>query len=221
MDTNEATLQPIDPTVVVEPKVLYVGTPVVLISTLNEDGTPNLAPMSSAWWLGRSCLLGLGSSSRTTANLRERREAVLNLPDATGAAAVDRLATSTGTPVVPDHKRGRGYTHEADKFGQAGLTPVPSEVVGPPRVAECPIQLEATVTRLHPVGPGDGASLTAIEVEVVRTHVDRSLMLDDQHIDPEGWDPLLMKFCHYYGRASNLRPSRLADAWGIPPVGSG
>jgi len=31
-------------------KVLYFGTPVVLISSRNEDGCANLAPMSSAFW---------------------------------------------------------------------------------------------------------------------------------------------------------------------------
>ena len=36
----------------IEPTILYFRTPVALISTLNEDGTPNIAPMSSAWWLG-------------------------------------------------------------------------------------------------------------------------------------------------------------------------
>lgn len=33
----------------IEPTTLYFGTPVALISTLNPDGSPNLAPMSSAW----------------------------------------------------------------------------------------------------------------------------------------------------------------------------
>jgi flavin reductase (DIM6/NTAB) family NADH-FMN oxidoreductase RutF len=33
---------------IAEPAILYFGTPVVLIGTSNEDGTPNLAPMSSA-----------------------------------------------------------------------------------------------------------------------------------------------------------------------------
>ena len=36
----------------IEPAILYFGTPVVLVSTLNEDGSANLAPMSSAFWLG-------------------------------------------------------------------------------------------------------------------------------------------------------------------------
>jgi flavin reductase (DIM6/NTAB) family NADH-FMN oxidoreductase RutF len=36
------------PHVTIEPSILYLGTPVVLISTLNEDGGANIAPMSSA-----------------------------------------------------------------------------------------------------------------------------------------------------------------------------
>lgn len=34
----------------IEPAILYFGTPVVLIGSTNEDGSFNLAPMSSAWW---------------------------------------------------------------------------------------------------------------------------------------------------------------------------
>ncbi|MEA2222773.1 MAG: hypothetical protein QOH83_1149 [Solirubrobacteraceae bacterium] len=48
---------------ITDPPILYFGTPVVLISTENEDGSPNLAPMSSAWWLGRRCMLGLAVAS--------------------------------------------------------------------------------------------------------------------------------------------------------------
>jgi flavin reductase (DIM6/NTAB) family NADH-FMN oxidoreductase RutF len=43
-----------------EPGILYFGTPVVPISTTDEDRSYNLAPMSSAFWLGWRCLLGLG-----------------------------------------------------------------------------------------------------------------------------------------------------------------
>ena len=42
------------------PPILYFGTPVVVVSSLNEDGTTNLAPISSAWWLGWTCVLGFG-----------------------------------------------------------------------------------------------------------------------------------------------------------------
>jgi len=45
------------------PAIHYWGTPVVLISTLNEEGSVNVAPISSAWWLGWSCMLGFDASS--------------------------------------------------------------------------------------------------------------------------------------------------------------
>jgi flavin reductase (DIM6/NTAB) family NADH-FMN oxidoreductase RutF len=63
-----------------ETAILYFGTPVVLISSLNEDGSYNLAPMSSAFWLGWRCILGLSSVSKTPQNMRRTRECVLNLP---------------------------------------------------------------------------------------------------------------------------------------------
>ena len=65
--------------VISEPNILYLGTPVVLISTTNEDGSYNLAPMSSAFWLGWRCLLGLAAASKTTENITRTGECVLNL----------------------------------------------------------------------------------------------------------------------------------------------
>ena len=63
----------------VEPSILYFGTPVVLVTTLNEEGTPNIAPMSSAWWPGWNCVLGFGARSKTPQNLARTGECVLNL----------------------------------------------------------------------------------------------------------------------------------------------
>ena len=76
---------------VIEPAVLYFGTPVVLAGTTNEDGSPNLAPISCVWWLGWSSVLGLDISSKTTKNLEREKECVLNLPLAQLVGAVDRL----------------------------------------------------------------------------------------------------------------------------------
>src|SRR5437870_10255182 len=101
----------------IEPTILYFGTPVALISSTNEDGTANLAPMSSAWWLGWSCMLGLDATSQTVANLRRTGECVLNLPAAPMAAQVDRLARTTGSRHVPFHKQAMGYDFVPDKFG--------------------------------------------------------------------------------------------------------
>ncbi|MFB9239114.1 flavin reductase family protein [Plantactinospora siamensis] len=196
-------------------KVLYFGTPVVLVSTRNENGTPNLAPMSSAWWLGQSAMLGLGNSGQTTANLRRERECVLNLAPSTLVDAVDRLALTTGTPVVPPGKRRQGYRYEPDKFAVARLTEQPSELVAPPRVAECPIQLECRVAATHPFGGAENA--TAFEVAVLRAHVEEELVIPGtRHVDPVGWDPLIMKFCEFFGGGRNVHPSRLAEGWEMP-----
>ncbi|MEU6172449.1 flavin reductase family protein [Streptantibioticus parmotrematis] len=199
-------------------KVLYFGTPVVLISTRNEDGTANLAPMSSAWWLGPYAMLGMGSASRTTHNLLREGECVLNLPSAAMADAVDRIALTTGEPEFSDRKRAQGYRFEPDKFGTAGLTEQPSELVSPPRALECPIQMEGRLVASHPVA-GPEVNATAFQVEVVRTHVEEELIVPDtHHVDPVAWDPLIMKFCEFFGAGLNVRPSRLAGGWRMPPL---
>jgi flavin reductase (DIM6/NTAB) family NADH-FMN oxidoreductase RutF len=193
-----------------DPAILYFGTPVVLISTLNLDGTPNLAPMSSAWWLGHHAMLGLAGSSRTTENLRRTGECVLNLPDASMVDHVDRIARTTGSHPVPEGKLARGYRHVADKFSCAGLTAIPSELVAPPRVAECPVQLEATVVETHPFNGGQFAFETAIE----RIHADDEILIDNEpdRVDPDAWRPLIMSFQRFYGLSDEQAgPSRLAE----------
>ena len=65
MDTKISTPHAVE----LSPRILYMGTPVVLVSTMNEEGTPNLAPMSSAWALGWTMMLGLGRTGQTLANL--------------------------------------------------------------------------------------------------------------------------------------------------------
>ena len=95
----------IDRHVTIEPSILYLGTPVVLISTQNGDGTANLAPMSSAWWLGWRCMLGLQTASQTPQNMIRTGQCVLNLPTVGQADAVNRLARLTGTKEIPELNR--------------------------------------------------------------------------------------------------------------------
>ncbi|HXT22237.1 MAG TPA: flavin reductase, partial [Thermoanaerobaculia bacterium] len=116
----------------IEPAILYFGTPVVLVTSENEDGSTNVAPMSSAWWLGWSCMLGFGARSKTPANILRTGECVLNLPSVDQVDAVDRLARTTGSNPVPPHKVAMGYRYEPDKLGAGGLTAMPSDLVAPP-----------------------------------------------------------------------------------------
>jgi flavin reductase (DIM6/NTAB) family NADH-FMN oxidoreductase RutF len=201
----------------IEPAILYFGTPVVLIGTSNEDGTFNLSPMSSAWWLGWRCMLGLGSSSKTTENLIRTGECVLNLPSAELVDAVDRLARTTGSDPVPAGKTMRGYRHEKHKFALSGLTAMSGDTVAAPRALECPVQIEAKLAYSHGIAQDDAAwrsKLTAIEVRVTRVHVHPCIVMEGEpnRIDPDKWRPLIMSFQQFYGLAPDkLQRSELGQ----------
>jgi len=210
---------PSDPTshLSAEPAILYFGTPVVLISSLNEDGSANLAPMSSAFWLGWRCVIGLATGSKTTANLKRTGEGVLNLPSVAEAAAVDRLALTTGSDPVPKNKLARGYRFEKRKFESAGLTPAPAETVAPPRVRECPVQLEAVVEHWRDLATDNErvrGRTVVFELRIQRVHLARSILRDGERnrIDPDKWRPLIMSFQKFYGLADGpVHPSTLAQ----------
>jgi flavin reductase (DIM6/NTAB) family NADH-FMN oxidoreductase RutF len=197
----------------IDPTILYFGTPVALISTLNPDGSPNLAPMSSVWWLGWSCMLGLGQMGQTSDNLIRTRECVINLPSEDLVTHVDRLALTTGKNPVPEKKRDWGYRYEPSKFDIAGFTSMDSESVAPPRVQECPVQMEGIVHDVRPFGKN--VSANAFEVHIVKLHVDETMLMGDAlrpHIDPERWRPLIMSFCRFFGLDREVHPSRLAQS---------
>lgn len=185
-----------------EPPILYLGTPVVLVGTCNEDGSPNLAPMSSAFWLGWRCMLGLGSASQTAANLRRTGECTLNLPSASQAAMVDRLALTTGRRDVPPYKAQRGYRYVADKFARSGYEAVASETVAPSRAGQCPVQMEAVLAGTHAAAQDDEAQrgkILVFEVRIQRVWLDESITMGPDRVDPDKWRPLIMSFQKFYG----------------------
>ena len=197
------------------PSILYFGTPVVLISTVNEDGSFNLAPISSVFWLGYRCMIGIAAGSKTTENLLRTRECVLNLPSADQASAVNRLALTTGTHPVPAGKLAKGYRYEPAKFDLAGLTADPSCEVAAPRVRECPVQLEAAFVSVHPIAAETGihqVRTLALELRILRVHLATEILMDgaEDHIDPDKWRPLIMSFQKFYGLGEQIGTSTLA-----------
>ncbi|MGW7649859.1 flavin reductase family protein [Streptomyces bobili] len=186
---------------VIRSSILYFGTPVVLLTTENADGTFNVAPISSAWALGQHVVLGLGSESQTVRNLAERPDVVINLASPDLWEQVESLAPLTGADPVPESKR-EVYRHEPDKFAATGLTPRASDLVRPPRIAQCPLQLEARSIALTPGGEGHFQS---VECEVIRVHADERIVVPGtHHIDPGVWSPLIYNFRHYHGLAPQL-----------------
>jgi flavin reductase (DIM6/NTAB) family NADH-FMN oxidoreductase RutF len=198
-----------------EPSILYFGTPVALLTTINEDGTPNVAPMSSVFFLSWRCMLGLQANSKTTENLRRTGQLVINLPSVDLVSHVDRLAKTTGTNLVPQDKIDRGFRFEKLKFEIAGLTPVASETVAPPRIRECPVQLEAVLEferSLDAGGPLDGFLMT-FETRIQRVHIEESIMMDGHpnRVDPDKWRPLIFNFQQFYGLGGKVQASTLGE----------
>ena len=187
---------------VIEPSVLYVGTPVYLVATENPDGTANLAPASSHFALSRTIVLGLEEGGQSLENVRRHGELTVNFPSSDLWAAVERLATVTGANPVPPEKAEAGYTFEPRKFVRAGLTAIASELVTVPRVAEAPIQLEV---RVHRVIPSTTEEFAMVEGEVVRVHAhDAITVAGTDHLDPAAWQPLIYAYRHFYDRGPEV-----------------
>lgn len=158
-------------------------------------------------------MLGLGSMGKTSENLIRTRECVINLPSEQQVTHIDQLALTTGKNPVPERKISWGYRYEPDKFRVGGLTPMPSLAVKPPRIMECPVQMEGVVHEWRAFGKN--VSANAFEIHIVRLHVEESLLTGDDlrpHIDAEKWRPLLMSFCRFFGMGGEVHPSRLAES---------
>ena len=105
---------------------------VVLVTTCNDDGTSNVAPKS---WISMMAsdpsVLAIGCNVEhwTARNILSNREFVVNVP---GAELVETVWTSHHLP----HPR---------PVEAAGLTPLPSRKVKPPRIEECKAHLECAL----------------------------------------------------------------------------
>jgi flavin reductase (DIM6/NTAB) family NADH-FMN oxidoreductase RutF len=202
------------------PSILYFGTPVVLISTVNGDGTYNIAPISSIFWLGYRCLIGISAQSKTTENILRSKECVLNLPSVEQVEHVNRLALTTGSNPVPPGKLLKGYKYVPEKFVQSGLTPVPADLVDAPRALECPVHLEASFVSMHPLGAENGfqeVRIVTIELKILRVHLEQSITMKNHpdRVDPDKWRPLIMSFQEFYGLGEKVHASTLAQ---VPEV---
>ena len=131
---------------------LIVPRPVALVSTVDKDGVANVAPFSFFSGIGSNpptvlfcpSLRSAGDHRKDTLrNVEQTGEFVINIVSAAIAAATN----DTAAEVAP----------EVDEFELAGLTPLASEVVRAPRVAESPAQFECKLLQIVFTGEGSGA----------------------------------------------------------------
>jgi flavin reductase (DIM6/NTAB) family NADH-FMN oxidoreductase RutF len=191
--------------ITISPEILYFGTPVAVVSSLNADGTTNLAAMSSFWALGDRFLLGLTAYGQTAANLSRTGECVLNFPSPAEWEHVERLGHTTGRSDLTDYHRAAHIVHAADKFAVSGFSPLASEIVAPVRTAECPVQIEASVLARH---AAQGNSFVRyFEVQRLRVHASPAILRARNRIDIDAWSPLFYVFRHYFGKGDRLGAS--------------
>ncbi|WP_435008547.1 flavin reductase family protein [Tundrisphaera lichenicola] len=129
-----------------------VPRPIAVVSTVSVDGMPNVAPfsyftvashspLSLAFTVGG--LKGDGSIKDTLRNARFVEEGgvgefVVNIADESYAEAMART--------------GESIPYGESEFHHAGLTPMPSQVIKPPRVGEASVSFECKTTHVIPIG---------------------------------------------------------------------
>ena len=143
--------------------------PIALVSTVSADGMQNLAPFSYFQLGGTSppslmispTLSPEGTEKDTLVNVSATREFVVNIVT---REMVEEM-NITSARVGPTE----------DEWKLACFTPIASDIVRPPRVAESPVHLECTVFKIIRHGDGPSASNYVIG-EVVRFHVDDAML---------------------------------------------
>jgi flavin reductase (DIM6/NTAB) family NADH-FMN oxidoreductase RutF len=197
----------------IRPSVLYFGTPVALLATVNPDGRSNLSPISSVWSLADRLVLGLGLEGQAWLNLQRHADCVLNLPSARQWPQVERLARATGRAEVPAAKQAMGYVHVSDKFALAGLQRAQAELVQAERAPGCPLQVEARLASplsAEQVQAAQARGFAIVELQILRVHAHEDITVPgSQHVDTQAWQPLIYLFRHYCGTsrpmAANFR----------------
>ena len=150
-------------------KAIVAPRPIGWISTLGPDGALNLAPYSFFNALGTDPHLVMFSSEGEKDSVTFARATGEFVASFASADLAERInASSVDAP--------RGVS----EFGYAGLTPAPSRLVGPPRVAEAHAALECKVTEIFRPRGLDGRSGDRFMVigEVVGVHIDDAVMTD-------------------------------------------
>ena len=166
---------------------LLTGTviprPIGWISTVDENGTFNLAPYSffNAFSADPPHVI-FGSGRRpgankdTVSNIMETGEFVVNMVSEATADAMNITATETGP--------------EVDEFRLANLTPVPSEIVAAPRVGESLVNFECKMVHHYHVEEARGAGSVIVIGRVVMIHVDDDILGENNRIDYAAYKPV-------------------------------
>ncbi len=162
-----------------------VPRPIAFVSTVSTEGRPNLAPFSFFNGAGSNPMTVLfcpanrpddGGEKDTLRNCKPRAEGGAGqfVVNAASEAYRQRVAGAAEALDFGD-----------SEFDLVGLTPAPSRVVEPPRVAESPYAFECEtvqVIRTNPGAPGGGNIVIG---RVVHVFVRDDVVNERMHVDPD------------------------------------
>ncbi len=150
-------------------KAIVAPRPIGWISTIDPEGRVNLAPFS---FFNAMCenppILAFCSMQRgdTLLNIEKTGEFVANLATYDLSEQMNISAASVA--------------HEVDEMQLAGLTPAPSTMVKPPRVAESPAALECKLLAINQLRDLEGNDLNVFQIsgQVVGVHINPDYLKD-------------------------------------------
>ena len=167
-------------------KACVVPRPIGWISTLDQKGQVNLAPFSQFNNLGYDPPYVMFSAGGHEFDNR-RKDSVEN------AEATGEFVYNMATYALREAVNLSGQTTDSgvDEMALAELTPAPSRLVAPPRIAESPVQFEC---RLHDllVLPGRTRATTNHVVigQVLGVHIDDAVITADGKVDLKAVRPI-------------------------------
>lgn len=170
--------------------------PIAFASTMDKNGKPNLSPFSFFNIFSSNPPILVFSPARrvrnnttkhTLINCEETRQVVINVVN---YDIVQQMSLSSTE-----------YPDGVNEFEKAGLTPIPSDIVKPYRVAESPVQFECKVNEIIALGTEGGAG-NMIICQVVKIHINEEVLDENGTIDPVKIDLVSRLGGNWYSRAN-------------------
>jgi flavin reductase (DIM6/NTAB) family NADH-FMN oxidoreductase RutF len=156
-------------------KTIIYPTPVWCVGSYDTDERPNVMTIA---WGGICCssppcvTISLRKATYTYGNIMQRKAYTLSVPSEKYVAVADYFGIVSG--------------RSEDKFARTGLTPVKSELVDAPYIAEFPMVLECRVIHHYEIGLH-----THFVGEIMDVKVEESALGDDGKADMQKVRPIV------------------------------
>jgi len=160
-----------------------IPRPIGWISTISNDGVPNLAPFSFFNVVGDDPPHIMFS----TAHSNEHKKDTLNNVLQTKQFVVNMV---TEEIVEQMNITGQNVPHDVNEFELADLTPIVSSIIKPPRVKESPISFECELVHHYTLENHKYGGATIVIGRIVMFHFDESVLLQDHKINLETYKPV-------------------------------